>query len=287
MGGQFISEVVTVMANWFGTTQLFTIGYRPQANGLVERANGEIMRHLKAIVLDSNLKNQWSLGLPLVQRVLNATVHSSTGVAPVVLLFGSMITPSRGIMVPYGSSKEETIPGYVARLYEAQEAILRSSQLHLADELDSRVATGKDVDSKCFSIGDYVLVTADERGGVGKLSPKCSGPLLVVGSKGNIYSLENLCTKKIHQYDVSRLKKFVVREGVDPLVIAAQDRDEAIVKEILDHNIEHKGKRKTYSFLVEFEDGDQQWLPYMECRDLAALDAYLLKNPNAKRDLKL
>jgi hypothetical protein len=40
-----------------GSKQLLTIGYRPQANAIVERANGEIMRHLTAIVQARRIKS--------------------------------------------------------------------------------------------------------------------------------------------------------------------------------------------------------------------------------------
>ena len=58
---------------------------------MVERANKEVNRHFRAIVFDRKIKSNWSLTLPLVQRVMNTTVHSSTGVASAQIIFGNAI----------------------------------------------------------------------------------------------------------------------------------------------------------------------------------------------------
>jgi hypothetical protein len=65
-GGQFVSEVFQHLVKLMGSKQLLTIGYRPQGNGIVERVNAEVIRHLSAIVHARRIKNMWSIGLPMV-----------------------------------------------------------------------------------------------------------------------------------------------------------------------------------------------------------------------------
>ena len=62
--------------------------YSPQQNGQVERANQEVMRHLRAIVLgeESRVNSQfrWGMLTPAVRRIMNNTVNWETGVTPCI-----------------------------------------------------------------------------------------------------------------------------------------------------------------------------------------------------------
>ena len=80
-GGQFVATINDELRALTNTDQLLTIGYWPQANGIVERENAEIMRHLTAIVKDAHIKDRWSLALPITQRIVNTRKHASTGSA--------------------------------------------------------------------------------------------------------------------------------------------------------------------------------------------------------------
>ncbi len=66
-------------------------------------------------------------------------------------------------------------------------------------------------------------------------------------------------------------------EGTDPVAVAGQDEGEYVVKEIVGRRLE--GNKKTnkthWYFKVKFEDGSEDWLPYMEVRDLEAFEKYL------------
>ena len=51
-----------------------------EENGLVERANQELMRHLRAMLFDARVHDKWSYDqLPMVQRIMNTAF---TGVTP-------------------------------------------------------------------------------------------------------------------------------------------------------------------------------------------------------------
>ena len=89
-------QTVEELLKYLGIKHRYTPPYRPQANGTVERANAEVLRHLKAIIFDSRVKDRWSVVLPLVKRVLDTTVHSATGQMPLRMLYGDAITLQRG-----------------------------------------------------------------------------------------------------------------------------------------------------------------------------------------------
>ena len=75
-GTQFRNEVLRELSNLLGIEQWHTLAYSKEENGIVERANKEVMRHLRAVIFDRNIRNKWSRCLPLVQRILNATPHT-------------------------------------------------------------------------------------------------------------------------------------------------------------------------------------------------------------------
>jgi len=55
-----------------------TIAYSKEENATVERANQEVIRHLRTL-----LYNEWSFEeLPLVQRIMNTLEKTATGVTP-------------------------------------------------------------------------------------------------------------------------------------------------------------------------------------------------------------
>ncbi len=80
-GTQFVNDTITELLKLVGTEHVLTMAESKEENSIVERANKEVMRHLRAIILDQKVRNEWSTYLPLVQRRMNASTHSSTGLA--------------------------------------------------------------------------------------------------------------------------------------------------------------------------------------------------------------
>ena len=292
-GAQFIGEVCSSLFKAIGCQQILTVGFRPQANGIVERVNGEIKRHLQTLVNATQSHSRWSAVLPLVQRVLNSTVHSSTGYAPSKMLFGGAVSLNREIIskkVDSDVNVTKESSEYVKELFESQSKIVAASQVHLATVLDRRVEKSrKDVSIplKEFKAGDLVL---SFRHGGTKLDMRWCGPFSVIErTNANIYKCTDLCTQKKVLLDVTTLKLFNCAPGVDPLVVAGLDESEFVVESILGHRLEgDKKKNKThYYFLVKFQDGEEEWLPYMEVRELEVFSTYLKSQPALVRLLKL
>jgi hypothetical protein len=56
----------------------FATAYSKEENGLVERANQEVMRHLRAMLFDACVHDKWSYEqLPMVQRIKNTVENAS------------------------------------------------------------------------------------------------------------------------------------------------------------------------------------------------------------------
>jgi len=97
---QFCSKLVDDFCAALQINKEVTIPYRPQSNGIVERVIGEVTRHLRALMLESR-ERSWRSLLPMVQHIVNSAPHTSTGLAPVQLMFGGAVTPGRGLFRPF------------------------------------------------------------------------------------------------------------------------------------------------------------------------------------------
>ena len=216
-----INELLKVL----GVEHQLTLAYHLQANGIVERENQEIMWHLRALVFKLCGNDVWSSFIPLVQCILNASCSSATGVAPVRILFGDRISLDRGVLTPFPSESFEmgeefdesdpqphqviTTNEYIRRMLLAQEKLIKASQAHLRSVVADRLAATLEHPT-VFHVGDYVLLSYPERP-PSKLSP------MVVAVNGNTYDLQDLCTLRVEQFDISRLKLFKSLQSQDEL----------------------------------------------------------------------
>ena len=86
-GPAFHNELITELVRLCGIEQSFATAYSSEENGIVERANQEVLRHLRALLFDSRVHDKWSFEqLPLVQRIMNTVEKTSTGVTPAELI---------------------------------------------------------------------------------------------------------------------------------------------------------------------------------------------------------
>jgi hypothetical protein len=75
----FVNLVVDELIDMVGSEHQLTLAYSSEENAIVERANKEVMRHLRAILLDKRVVGEWAIYSPLllIQRIMNASVHSA------------------------------------------------------------------------------------------------------------------------------------------------------------------------------------------------------------------
>ena len=82
----------------------FATAYSKEENGIVERGNREVMRHLRAMLFDARVNDKWSFEqLPMVQRIMNTVEKTSTGVTPAEQQLDTSIEsgPGSGFSQPY------------------------------------------------------------------------------------------------------------------------------------------------------------------------------------------
>ena len=302
-GSQFVNELIDNLLLLIGTEHQLTIAYSHEENGIVERANKSVMLHLRNIVTDRRVINQWADYLPLVQRIMNATPHTSTGTAPFQLLYANSIHLDEGFVfrVPLQNINEESLSEYMVRMIQQQTTVLQVAQETQYKE-DTRnrsrrqrediLARTQDPEAPAthkpiteFAEGAYVLAEYANTGlgkkPPNKLSPTLEGPFQVIGHAGAEYLLRNLTTGRSVKRHILRLRPFYYDpDKTDPREIANKDKQMWTIEKI----IAHRGKasaRRDLKFQVRwlgFPPEEDTWEPYNELRHNAHLHTYLANN---------
>ena len=90
-GTQFVNQLIHEFTQAAGIEHATIHAYSHEENGIVERANKEVNRHLRAMTYDRKIRENWQLYLPLAQRILNTMTHTSLGVSPSMMLYGGLV----------------------------------------------------------------------------------------------------------------------------------------------------------------------------------------------------
>ncbi len=263
-----------------GTELKHTLAYSSEENAIVERANKEVNRHLRAMIFDNPDVNSLPKMLPFVMRIINTTRNAVTGIAPSELMYGKMIDLDEGILLPraerptfdsYSAASSEMIRIQDDLWNKSRELRLAADKIHLATQ-------SKDITS--FPIDSYVLASYVTQPPT-RLHTRWSGPFKILGSENSEYRLLDLITRKEKVIHVTRLKEFIFNPRItDPKDIARRDYLEFFVEAIR----LHRGpisKKKDLQFLVKwlnYPESENTWEPWGALRLVDKLHDYLKAN---------
>ena len=284
-GKQFINELMEAVNTYFqiqGHTTI--IPHSHEENAIVERANKEVLRHLRAYVFDNRITHKWSTAIPFVKRIINTTTHSTTGFTAAELMFGPAATLDRYIIdhSPNLAELHGHLPESVAEQHRLHSAILERAKLlqQEADEAHLRETRGTPTH---YEEGSYVLVEypvsmAGKRP-PRKLMTQKRGPLKVMEVNGSDYALQNCITKEIEHVHLARISPFYYDPiKVDPEEIAYRDKGEFEVESIVDHSGNLDQSKTAWDFKVRwkgYSSEEDLWLPWKELRNNPKLHKYL------------
>jgi transposase InsO family protein len=292
-GSQFVNDIITEFTKLVGTEHVKTLAYSKEENAIVERANKEALRHLRAMVFDENIVHIWSTCLPFIQRIINSTIESSIGATPASILFGNSISLDRGIFLPLGERRTGNVAiavsDWTSKMLTAQSAVIAAAEINQIQKDESHIGNF-DPQRTEFINDSYVLVeyatTSLKKGPPNKLQTYLRGPLKVVSHRGSTYVLENLVTGKLENCHITQLRPFTYDETrVDPTNIANHDQFVTPVESIVTHSPiknSYRGvKCSELFFTVRWKDlppENDRILPYKELRNNPALHKYLAEH---------
>ena len=147
-GSQFMNELFKQLTLLEGIKHINTVPYSKEENGMVERANKEVNRHLRNLIFDRNILKEWSDFIPLIMKNMNSSVKMALGTSPNTLLFGNMIDvnsssmPELEAVTLTTTSPKTTLRDYVDKLMNRQslliDAAIRSQNLINSENIEKR-----------------------------------------------------------------------------------------------------------------------------------------------------
>jgi hypothetical protein len=269
-----------------GIQTLTTIAYSKEENAIVERANKEVMRHLRALLFELNDYKDWDTYLPMVQRIMNTSIHSVLRVSPHTLVFGENTNAdNEAIFVPTEHNSPQPMWEGVANMLLVQRRLLNKAMTLQKKKDENHVLHNtRTMKQTEFPINSYVLVEyPDSRMGhkpPTKFHTQLKGPYQVIAcvTWSGEYTIRNLVTNKDERVHASRLRPFNFdAHRTDPLQVALRDRNEFIVEKVLDHSGQ-PSRKSQMDFLVKWEgydDSENLWLPWHELVSNSRLHEYL------------
>jgi hypothetical protein len=264
-GTEFTNEVIQHLTRWLGVRHSFSLVDRHQSNG-TEATNKAILRHLRALVYDERVADQWSSPtvLPLIQYVLNSTHHSESGASAIDLTFGTL--DSSYFNIPSLEEKDDSMHSdthaFIKKLDDTLQYLRKKSQDFQAQLAATRTAETPVELQNTFQPGDLVLYERTSGIRPTKLSPRYIGPYEVIKQYKNDVTCKHVIMGNIEVLHVSRLGLFFGNMDAAKRM-AMIDHDQYEVETFL----AHRGDvytRTTMEFEVRFKDGDIKWLPFSD-----------------------
>lgn len=209
----------------FGIEQQKTTPYWPQANGEVERMNNTILKRLR--ISQETQGADWKWDLRNFLLMYNSTPHTTTGVAPSLLMFGRILR-----------DKLPSVTGETGQMTEEIRDRDWSTKLQSAELTNQRRCARKST----LMVGDVVIAKRTTKDH--KLSSNFGSEIFdVIRRSGSTAEIRSRSSGKTYNRNVSHLKQIVLKtndnvsanqqeEDTDVSVdVVPQESDDQIINE--------------------------------------------------------
>ena len=180
-GRNFESQVFQEVCKILGIHKTRTTPYHPQSDGMVERFNQTLERHL-AKVVDSHQCN-WDEYIPLFLMSYRAAIHETTTVTPAYANFGRELRLPADLLSGCPPDTPKSVTEYVEelrnRMVDVYEEI-RDAGIKASERMKTRYDRRANV--PCFEEGTLVWLhnPIRRKGKSPKLQPSWEGPYKVI-----------------------------------------------------------------------------------------------------------
>ncbi len=237
-GSQFVNQLIAGLNRCLHIEHTTIYPYVSRQNGIVERANAEVRKHLKTLLPTLGKRwSDWVSCLPLAQFVMNNAHHRVIGTTPHAMLYGDILEP-RNNMLPRLLTADldgfEPIDGYTHQLKARLEAIHAEARKTQSAELRY-----DGPESTTFNENDLVLL-APMKGPRSKTAPNFRGPYRVAERLGrDYYRIESLYSDQAIKAHACRLRQFHAdNRSLEELTdVARGDEDDElfVVESVVSH----------------------------------------------------
>jgi hypothetical protein len=299
-GTEFTNGTVKELFAMCGIENIKTLAYSKEENGMVERANKEVMRHIRNILFHTNIVKNWEDHLGQVMHIMNNQKRGTSFPSPARLLFGDQICTDANLFLPaqavFADGAQVVLSEWAANMITQQTAIIKlASDIQQRKDL-AHIARQTATPTE-FKTGSYVLAkypstdgVVTHRGPPNKFLPFLRGPLKVTGHApdSDRYTIRSLITHKDEDIHVSQLRGFIHATDATPATLAGyarRDHQNAFVVQSIHGHRGELYRKRTMEFLVRWQGFGPEadsWEPYSELRDSAPMHDYLFAQPDRK-----
>jgi hypothetical protein len=216
--------------------QHFIHAYSHEENGLVEVANREILRHLRALLL-ANKSQDWNIMMYVAARIMNARVVKATGVSPQDLIFAGRLDLNRGALFPRQILESQSVSEYMRISMEAQEAMLKVAMQQQAETDLAHLDPNSQILPTIYDLQTYVLV---KRETPDKLKPPWMGPFLITHRtarpQGDVYTCLDESSNKSYDFRAHLIRPYKHDENdPHPTEFLHKEHQAYVVEGVVDH----------------------------------------------------
>ena len=248
-----------------------------QRLGIVERENREVRRHLTQLTQDLSLKHRWPIATKFVQRIINNAVHSSTGIAPAKLMYGTLITSPEQPLFSLNDEEAVSRSDYLRDKLEIQRKVINYMQNYLQENDRANFARQEINRDAILQKSELVLYRVLNKT---KQELVWEGPYIMTNSQGDWYELTSITNDKKPFYAHARQLKRYKQDPDRPNLEVAHKDDAGTIASIEDHfNPEkHANNKRGVKIGVKYLNypDDLQWLPLREVENSQLFVKYCL-----------
>jgi hypothetical protein len=268
-GTQFVNEVIQELTDFIGTPHTVSTPYSHEENGLVERVIKDVRAQLHSYCVERKSDKDWSLILPMVERLINTKINIDTGYTPAALKFGN---PTALEIVPFNVSLTSEAPvfrsanEYLQSIAKFQSALIAQHKTSRQQSQQRKEEMGNHQRNfHRYLPGDLILVDHTDRSKTDLLSVHRDGPYMVREQHESTVSYEDHSTNRIKDAHISRCHPYVSRKSDNEDLAEAQALLNMYeVESIISHKFEPSTSRTIRAVRIEVKwkgYADSTWEP--------------------------
>jgi hypothetical protein len=216
--------------------------YSHQENGLVERANKEVIRHARNIAYEMRKADSWDEEILKIQAIMNEKKSEATGLTPNQIIFAGQVDLNAGRLYPQPTEKQlSSMSKYMKTQIEFQDKLMNMAEEQQHKTNAAHLANSEDTEIQHHT-GEYIVVRHENGQAPTKLSVRWHGPYRITEvtkrPQGTVYTCYSPKDGKIADYHASVVQAHPCQTDLEAVRSSVLDDDKNyIIENILEHKI--------------------------------------------------